>query len=147
MTKKGLVVAKDEEGRRAAPQESAASSGGLGLNKTGLTTRIPSVKKLPSIEEKSALVVGKFSDSPTKLPPPNSPSSSEEDSPNVNKPSPPMGARFPPRGGILTRAESSGSLRRGTPRPGELKKSLSTVKFVLENSGLDQVEEEDYEMA
>lgn len=157
MTKKGLFGAlggsassgsskmeSDQDGTsRRAP--SSGESAPVG-NHASLPTRIPSAKKLPSLDEISqqasapSVVVGRFSsvedeekedalgemgEMASSLPP--IPRASSES----NK----------PRRQILTRAESSKSLRRGTPRPTELKKTLSTIKFALEQSGLDQVQE------
>jgi len=144
MTKKGSFANKDgdAEGRRT-PQESSP-----GVNKQ-TPSRIPSGKLLvpaPVIEEKDKTekpgpVVGKFGDVEEVK---------SKDSPKARPVPPPVKvddmASGRPRG-LLTKAESSGSLRRGTPRPQDLKKTVSSVKFVLEASGLEQVEEEDYEMA
>lgn len=108
-----------------------------------MPTRTKSGKLLvaPSLAEDKA-VVGKFSiASRPAVDVATAPIA--EDEPIADLPS---ATAQPPRA-LLLRAESSGSLRRGTPRPTDLKKTLSTVKFVLEQSGLDQVEEEDYDMA
>jgi len=135
MTKKSSwVKSKDEEDARR-PQEATPV-----LSKQGLTARTSSAKCLAPIEEKPAGILGKFSNSPVL----------SSGSPKA-APSPPPSSLSDmstgrPRG-LLIKAESNGALRRGTPRPGDLKKTMSTVKFVLEASGLDQVEEEDFEMA
>ena len=141
MTKKGLLGAKpDGEDTRRNPQESSPS-----LNKQTLQTRIPSAKKLPPVEETTTqnAVVGKFSetesaDDDVAMPLASSSASSSAKLPPMVPP--------PSRRGQLTRAESNGSLRRGTPRPQELTKTLSRFKLVLEESGLDKVEEEDLDM-
>jgi hypothetical protein len=116
-----------------------------------MQTRIPSAKKLPSLDETSAsrqaAVVGKFSDMASGSTSSISTDAAEDQfemSDSVSTSLPLVNQNKVK--GVLTRTESQGALRRGTPRPQELKKTLSTVKFVLENSGLDQVEEEDFEM-
>jgi len=142
MTKKGLLSGASKEERkdgvvdpRRTPQEANPN-----LNKQTLQTRIPSAKKLPPVDEATTAqntVVGKFSESAASM-------SSETEDASALPPLPAIPTTK--QRSALTRAESSGQLRRGTPRPQELKKTLSTVKFVLQESGLDQVEEEDLEM-
>ena len=147
MTKKGffgsLSKSDAEDARRAGTQQ----DGGASLNKQTMQTRVPSAKKLPAVDEsmtQNSAVVGKFSETEHK----EDSESEEQDDFVPSIPTRPANElRSSVRStGLLTRAESDRSLRRGTPRPSELKKTLSTVKFVLENSGLDQVQEEDMEM-
>jgi len=158
MTKKSLLLPKENEDARRSAQEVVPN-----LSKKGLSARTASGKFSVPVEDKPSPVLGRFSDKATKpvKEPAKAPSSplpgslgTSSSSPRITESSSSSSSAFSfssrtslgRSGGLLIKPESSGSLRRGTPRPGDLKKTLSTVKFVLESSGLDQVEE-DYEVA
>lgn len=128
MTKKALPFGQEDMHNRVPPD-----GAGSALARNALPTRTASAKLLtpPQLEEKAcAPILGKFSSGALSA------AQSEEPSPLPSHPSPRT---------LLTKKESSGALRRGTPRPKELQKTLSTVQNVLIDSGLTGIGEDEEE--